>query len=266
MARYQRRMPEQASSKSPSPPTNIQQNSFGSYHATDDHPSVASASSFHRDISFISPTNGTVLRSPEVDMYLFSGPDSTMGNVSFPEGPVKPYTTDHLCHRALLLSIMEDYLELLYPVIPVLHRPSFRKDLDMERDSHDIVFRSLLIALSAIVVAIMPSRFREYCSAVRPLRFRSRTEMVFSCYEMLMALRTPQYYDEISHSKWAISYLIGLSFFQVGQQNLCRMSEIESMQFARLLELHQNSSYASLNRIEAQLRRKAFWLMFYGYV
>ena len=38
------------------------------------------------------------------------------------------------------------------------------------------------------------------------------------------------------------------------------------MQLARLLGLHQISEYMGLNCIEAQLRKKAFWLMFYGYV
>ena len=44
------------------------------------------------------------------------------------------------------------------------------------------------------------------------------------------------------------------------------MIEVESMQLARLLGLHQISEYAGLNCIEAQLRKRAFWLMFYGYV
>ncbi|KAL3426769.1 quinate utilization pathway activator [Phlyctema vagabunda] len=44
------------------------------------------------------------------------------------------------------------------------------------------------------------------------------------------------------------------------------MIEVESMQLARLLELHQVSSYEGLNCIETQLRKKGFWLMFYGYV
>ncbi|VTO91909.1 unnamed protein product [Fusarium graminearum] len=38
------------------------------------------------------------------------------------------------------------------------------------------------------------------------------------------------------------------------------------MQLLRLLEVQKVSSYTGLDAIEVQLRKKAFWLMFYGYV
>ena len=198
--------------------------------------------------------------------YPLSPLDPMASNIVFEGDPKHPPTTDQLCHRKLLRVILDDYLELLYPVIPVVHRKSFLQDLDLKRDSHDHTFRALLFALSAVMVAIMPRKFREYCTGNTPLRFATRTEMVLKCYELVMALRVPQYFDHINHCKWAISYLLGLSFFQVGQQNLCRMLEVEGMQLARLLELHQSSSYESLSWIESQLRKKAFWLMWYGYV
>ncbi|CAG1964022.1 unnamed protein product [Fusarium graminearum] len=44
------------------------------------------------------------------------------------------------------------------------------------------------------------------------------------------------------------------------------MLEVESMQLLRLLEVQKVSSYAGLDDIEVQLRKKAFWLMFHGYV
>jgi hypothetical protein len=138
--------------------------------------------------------------------------------------------------------------------------------LEAERDIHDTTFRGLLIALSAVVVAIMPRKFREYRDSDAALRFQTRTEMIMSCYEILMSLRGSQYFERINHTKWAISYLLGISFFQVGQQNLTRMLEVESMQLARLLELHQIFAYQTLSCTEAQLRKKAFWLMFYGHV
>ena len=161
---------------------------------------------------------------------------------------------------------MEDYLDHLYPVIPVVHRPSFRHSLHQNRDLHDKQFLGLLLALCATTVGILPSKFEEYRSAPVRIKFQTRTEMIDCCYAISIQLRGPRYFDEISYSKWAASYLLALAFFQIGELNRARMIEVESMQFARLLELHRISAYSGLNCIETQMRKKAFWLMFYGYV
>ena len=158
---------------------------------------------------------------------------------------------------------MSDYLEFIYPLIPVVHRPTFRQDLWRNRDQYDPCFLGLLICLCAVTVGLLPSRFQRYRSS---LCFRTRTEMITCCYDMCQRLRGPQYFDEINLQKWARSYLLNIAFFQIGQQNLSRMLEVEAMQLARLLDIHRITGYEGLNYIETQLRKKAFWLMFYGYV
>jgi hypothetical protein len=112
----------------------------------------------------------------------------------------------------------------------------------------------------------MPNRFKEYKTCATPLRFRTRTEMIRFCYDRAHRLRGYDHFEHVNYNKWAASYLIGIALFQIGEPNQARMLEVESMQLARLLGLHQISDYIGLNCIEAQLRRKAFWLMFYGYV
>jgi hypothetical protein len=81
-----------------------------------------------------------------------------------------------------------------------------------------------------------------------------------------MGLRGPNFFDQINYNKWAASYLLSIAFFQIGEHNRARMVEVEAMQLARLLDLHRISKYDGLNHTETQLRKKAFWLMFYGYV
>ena len=158
---------------------------------------------------------------------------------------------------------MDDYLESVYPLIPVVHRPSFRKDLGRNRDLHDPDFLAFVVCLIAVTVGLLSSRFQQY----RPsIRFETRTEMINCCYDICKRLRGPRYFDQINYQKWAASYLLNIAFFQIGQQNLSRMLEVEAMQLARLLDIHRISEYNGLNCIETQLRKKAFWLMFYGYV
>lgn len=181
-------------------------------------------------------------------------------------------TVEGLCDPTMLKSILNDYLEFIYPLIPVVHRPSFRQDIEQGRGFHvdgdprDNDFVGLVVAICAAVVGILPSRFETYRSMDPPIPFQNRADMINYCSGILTRLRGPKYFDEISHQKWATSYLMYIAFFQYGEHNRARMVEVEAMQLARLLDLHQISRYDGLNCIETQLRKKAFWLMFYGYV
>ncbi|KAK7213939.1 hypothetical protein V2G26_021117 [Clonostachys chloroleuca] len=104
-------------------------------------------------------------------------------------------------------------------------------------------------------------------SGVRtPLPFQTRTEMANHCYKLNQSFRDTTYFDTVNHQKWASTYLLALAFHQIGNSNLWRMLEVEAMQVIRLLEVHHIVSYAGLDVIEAQLRKKAFWLMFYDYI
>lgn len=177
------------------------------------------------------------------------------------------FPTDELCSRPLLNIIMNDYLDLIYPLVPVIHRPSFRADLASNRDLTDPDFLSIVIALAALTVGLLPSRFPVY-RAMAPdvaIRFDTRMAMINTCVDMCMRLRTHSYWDHINLRKWAVCYLLSVGCFQTGQANRSRMLEVESMQVGRLLGLHRISDYEGLNRIETQLRKKAFWLMFYTY-
>ncbi|KAH8881963.1 hypothetical protein GQ53DRAFT_464974 [Thozetella sp. PMI_491] len=177
------------------------------------------------------------------------------------------FPTDELCSRELLHAMVTDYLYLIYPLIPILHRPSFHADLAASRDLDDPEFLSLLIGIAALTVGLLPSRFHSY-RAMSPefaARFETRTAMINASYDMLIRLRDPSYFDHISLRKWAVCYLFYISFLQTGQVNRSRMLEAETKQLARLLELHRVSEQSDLNCIETQLRKKAFWLMFYSY-
>ena len=224
-------------------------------------------------------TNDSV--HPSAELYLVSSGSGSIPSDS-QQWPLSPHTVsthrspstsyvqtsigEEFCTKDLLKRILSDYLEHLYPLIPVVHRPTFHRDLCENRDLYDDDFFGLILSLSAVTVGTMPNRFKEYKACATPLRFRTRTEMIRYCHDRVHCLRGHDFFENINYNKWAASYLLGIALFQIGEHNQARMIEVESMQLARLLGLHQISEYAGLNCIEAQLRKKAFWLMFYGYV
>lgn len=125
---------------------------------------------------------------------------------------------------------MSDYLDHLYPLIPVVHRPTFRADLEKGKDLCDNDFLALMLSISAATVGTIPRKFNEYRNAPNPLRFKTRTEMINHCYDMTLGLRGSDYFDEINFNKWAASYFMQIAFFQIGQHNRQRMVEVEAMQ------------------------------------
>ncbi|KAF4975476.1 hypothetical protein FZEAL_7739 [Fusarium zealandicum] len=171
--------------------------------------------------------------------------------------------TDELCPRELFTCIITDYIERIYPLIPVVHLPTFRTDLAANRDLDDPDFLSLIIALAALTVGLLPSRFDSYPAIIN--RFGTRTAMISYCSQMCLRLRPADYWDHVSHCKWAVAFVLSMGVFQTGQTNQSRMFEAEAMQVARLLGIHRVSEYEGLNTIETQLRKKAFWLQFYTF-
>lgn len=180
------------------------------------------------------------------------------------------YPTDELCSRALIDTLMADYLDLVYPLVPVVHRPSFRRDLAANRDVADPDFFALLVSLCALTVGLLPSRFRDYRAAADPdgqqgRLYETRTALIDRCAGLCTRQRPAGYWDRVNHRKWAVSYVLSVACFQTGQVNRSRMFDVEYLQLSRLLGLHRVSEYEGLNCVETQLRKKAFWLMFYGY-
>lgn len=202
--------------------------------------------------------------SLSIEQTAFSG-DAPIGT---PEAAFegRRYATDILLPRDLVRFILRDYITYVYPVVPVIHIPTFHSMFDQEYDSKDPEFLLLIISLCAFTMGLLPSRFSVYREYKSPLPFESRTEMANHCYRLNQSLRSIAYWDTVNHQKWASSYLLALTFHQTGNTNLWRMLEVEAMQLLRLLEVQYVSSYTGLNPVETQLRKKAFWLMFYAYI
>jgi len=208
-------------------------------------------------------TSSPGLRSPEDTRSIFSGPSTRTATTP---GAIFTYATDSLCPREMVLWMLDDFLTSLYPLIPVIHRPSFRKAISMNQDNEDPDLRGLIYGLCAAVVGTMPSKYLAYRNHKPPLNFATRQDFIDHAYTILLQLRGPGFFDEISFKKFATSYLFDIAYLQIGNANRARMIEVECLQLGRMLNLHRITEYKGLNHIETQLRKKGFWLLFYSYV
>ncbi|XEV07579.1 hypothetical protein FSHL1_012866 [Fusarium sambucinum] len=226
-----------------------------------DHEDVSTTSnSTHMRMACTSPASETPRSCPSVPVPALLINQDKPGSSEYFE---HQFQTDELCPRALFLSIMADYTDHIYPLAPIVHLPTFRTNLATNRDTCDLDFLLLIVSIAALTVGLLPSKFDSYQALAA--RFRTRTAMINYCVQMCLRLRPADYWDHISHRKWAVAYCLSVGVFQTGQINQSRMFDAESMQIARLLGMHLISEYEGLNPIETQLRKKSFWLQFYTF-
>lgn len=176
------------------------------------------------------------------------------------------FPTDRLLPRSVYLGLIRTYLDLVYPTIPVVHRPTFIQDLESNRDVHDNIFLSLTMSICAAVVALLPRKFEEYQNAIEPLPFKLRTQMVDACQKFVVDLRSPEYFANVDQPKWAIAYMFQVAYFQLGTSNRVALWYAEAAQINRLLRLEDSKNSLVRDCIDVQLRKKAFWLTFFIFV
>ena len=169
------------------------------------------------------------------------------------------------CSQAVHNVIMQDYLNIIYPLVPVVHRPTFLEDLRSNRYIRDQTFHSFCLAISGLVLGILPNKFDEYKQIDGSLPYPNRREAAKHIRTLIIQGRPADYFDEHTREKWAISYMMSVSDGHFGHVNRAKMLFAETAAICYELGLHRISNYAGLDKIESQLRKKAFWLNFTSY-
>ncbi|KAL1305440.1 hypothetical protein AAFC00_002322 [Neodothiora populina] len=186
--------------------------------------------------------------------------------------PIPDYLTpsdtplfERICSARVFDIIVRDYLDILYPLVPVVHRPTFLNDLRDKRYMHDHTFESFCLAICSLVLGILPRKFDEYRQIDGSLNFPSRRAAAETIHEMIMKSRPVNYFDTLCLDKWAIAYMLAASDVHLGHAARGRMRVAETNSICDELGLQRIGSYAGLDRVESQLRKKAFWLNFTTY-
>lgn len=199
-------------------------------------------------------TNGSAA-TPTIQETLFQ-------SISFTSPGLVVPSIQAFCSRSVFEAIIRDYLEVIYPLVPVVHIPTFLLDLQNERHMHVRTFQMFCLAVCGLVLSILPHKFDTYRQIDGSLAFADRREAVRFIHSLILSARPPEYLDKLSHEKWAISYMISITNAHLGFRTRARVQQAEMDVICSEMEFHRISSYANLDYIEVQLRKKAFWLTF----
>jgi len=182
---------------------------------------------------------------------------------TFSSGPTLTEETQKDDSREGFRLMIKDYLSLLYPLMPIVHRPTFMADLARERGEHDPVFYSLQLSICGIVVSQLPRRFLDYKAAEWVFEFNTPKQLVMHLEQRIRDLRTHDYFENPTVEKSAISFFLACSYGSLNVAGRMSMYWAEMWVFLRGLGANDAQTYLGLDFVEAQLRKKAFWLYVY---
>lgn len=128
--------------------------------------SLPPASSLVSSVDFLTNTLGSSMLGKSFDLYsLFKRP------------LIPSLDTDLFCPRPLFELMIKIFLNQIYPVCPIVHRPSFVRDLEAHRERHDRDFFAFCIRLCGFVMATMPRYFPFYKKRFPELKFSDFRDM-----------------------------------------------------------------------------------------
>jgi len=169
---------------------------------------------------------------------------------------------DIICPPEIFDQIIQDYLERQYPIHPLVHIPTFKKQLSEKLYATDAKFFCFIISLCATVSAVLPRRFTHYqsMSAQFKAAYPTICEFVKRVHLVVQRHRDPDFHENLTMTDWGLACTLFMSHACIGQSSSARMYKAEST--AIIIELvghHRLGKYS--NPIEMQLRKKAFWIM-----
>ncbi|WRT66016.1 uncharacterized protein IL334_002967 [Kwoniella shivajii] len=151
------------------------------------------------------------------------------------------------------------FLKYLYPLLPLVHRPTFSEQLAIRRDLIDTDFRALLLSIVAYVISQLPtSRLVNDQFDIDSLKRLQRR-----CHRACKALQRT-YYGPTSSTQ--ISTIIFDTFYllSIGLGHTAGARLGQAIQLAYSMGLHSDAKTESLglDPIEIQLRRRVFWQLY----
>ncbi|KAF5009700.1 hypothetical protein FDECE_4109 [Fusarium decemcellulare] len=174
---------------------------------------------------------------------------------------VAPLTVEHLCSNEAFEALISDYLEHLYPLYPLVHRPRFRADFQNKRYLSDPSFYRLCISLSALTVCCLPQNLRNQGfdpeETVAGMVDKANRLVVLGKMSQNLAISVqPDMNDMLC------SHILGLAFHCSGRTYYGWAHASEAVLCMRKLALFRRESHSDLDKIDSEICKRAFWMIF----
>ncbi|WVQ85674.1 hypothetical protein IAT38_007840 [Cryptococcus sp. DSM 104549] len=189
------------------------------------------------------------------------GPNSTSPNnevspsLALSEASVPPTTSiESILPRDLAMLTIHLYFEHVYCIIPVIHKPSFNADLLAHEEERRPMFFALIMAvIAATLIHVPKSYFPIPAESVRRLSDRC----LKACYAV-----TRREMDIYGVDLVCIKYLVFVVHNKHGNVAMEASAFGEAQYLSISLGLHREDTYYNLDPIEAERRRRVWFLIY----
>lgn len=151
------------------------------------------------------------------------------------------------------------YLQYLWPLLPLVHRPTFAENLATRLDLRDTDFRALLLNMVAFTISQLPtSRLTTEQFDVEGLKRLQRR-----CHRTSSQLQRT-YHSQVTLTQICIIIFDNFYLLSIGLTHTAAARLGQAVQLAFCLGIHSDAKTQALNLdpIEVQLRRRVFWQLY----
>ncbi|WWC86219.1 uncharacterized protein L201_001092 [Kwoniella dendrophila CBS 6074] len=230
----------------PNPPlssNSISSQQMNQHNGSTSLPSVPSQDFIHSAAAPISAINST---SPN---------NEVSPSVALSEASIPPSTSiDSVLPREMAMNTIKLWFDHVHCIIPVIHQPSFMYDLSSHEEERRPMFFALIMGMIATTLIHVPkSYFGMSAANVRKLS----DKCLKACYAV-----TRREMDNPTLDLICIKYMMLVIHNKHGNVGLEAAAFGEAQYLAISLGLHREDTYYSLDHIEAERRRRAWFLIY----
>ncbi|KAK7210811.1 hypothetical protein V2G26_017989 [Clonostachys chloroleuca] len=174
--------------------------------------------------------------------------------------PIGRITVTQFLPEPVFLAVLDDYLHRVYPLLPYVHVPTFASRLASRDYERDQLFFQLCLAVCAATIASIPRTLDSYGIT----SYSDTGEMVDRASNLVLVGRLAlgtNWMDRPSVDSIIISLLLAMASHYAGRSIAGWAYTSEASHCFREMELYKEESYEKLNKIEAELCKRCFWLI-----
>ncbi|KAH6955800.1 hypothetical protein BKA56DRAFT_503054 [Ilyonectria sp. MPI-CAGE-AT-0026] len=183
------------------------------------------------------------------------------GGNRLPDLPVGQLSMAHFIPESILNIIMDDFFERVYPVFPLVHEPTFRVAFTRRCYNTDPAFFRLCVSLSALTVASIPRKLTVY-KAPGYTSVEGFVDRAVHLVSLSRIFSDPQWQNYPTIDTIIISVILSVSTHYAGRATTGWALSSEALQFFRVLELYKKHVYSDMSRLDAEICKRCFWMLF----
>lgn len=166
---------------------------------------------------------------------------------------------EQFCTRDTFVEIFHDFVNLVYPVVPLVYLPTVKAMVTRGDYATNQPFLRQCIALAAATVASLPRKLGLYARNSHHTSVSSFVLRAIQLVQMSRVIDDPLYVSNPNTEHLTTSMMLCLAAHYASDTNQGWFYANEVSIFSRWMKLAEHQGYDGVPLVECELRKRAFW-------